>query len=99
MAVPPGATYAVTAFVSAWTGTNVQAGSDTGGTTVTITGTSLYAATGVSFGGTPAASLTVLSDTTVRAVSPPGTGTVDVTVITPTATSAVSSADRYTYRG
>ena len=70
-----------------------------GGTTVTITGTSLYAATGVSFGGTPAASLTVLSDTTVRAVSPPGTGTVDVTVITPTATSAVSSADRYTYRG
>jgi len=36
MPVPPGATYTVTAKISAWTGTNTQVGSDTAGTTVTI---------------------------------------------------------------
>ena len=36
MPVPPGASYALTASVSSWTGTNVQAGSDSGGTTITI---------------------------------------------------------------
>lgn len=36
MPAPMGSTYAVTARVSGWTGTNSQAGSDTAGTTVTI---------------------------------------------------------------
>jgi Domain of unknown function (DUF4347)/Concanavalin A-like lectin/glucanases superfamily/Domain of unknown function (DUF2341) len=36
MPAPLGSTYSVTAFVSDWTGTNVHAGSDSGGTTVTI---------------------------------------------------------------
>jgi hypothetical protein len=36
MPAPPGSTYGVTAFVSDWAGTNVHAGSDSGGTTVTI---------------------------------------------------------------
>ena len=36
MPVPPGASYALTASVSSWTGTNAQAGSDSGGTTITI---------------------------------------------------------------
>lgn len=36
MPVPPGATYTVTAKISAWTGTNAKLGSDTAGTTVTI---------------------------------------------------------------
>ena len=36
MPPPPGSTYAVTAAVTGWTGTNAHAGSDSGGTTVTI---------------------------------------------------------------
>ena len=36
MPAPAGASYAVTARISAWTGTNAQAGSDAAGTTVTI---------------------------------------------------------------
>jgi hypothetical protein len=71
-------------------------GPATGGTTVTITGTNFDGATGVSFGSTPAASFSVVSDTTLRAVAPPGTGTVDVTVRNP-GQSAVSASDKYTY--
>jgi hypothetical protein len=70
-----------------------------GGTVVTITGTSLYAATAVRFGAVPAASFTAVSDTTVQAVSPAGSGAVDVTVTTPAGTSAPSTADRFTYLG
>ncbi len=36
MPAPVGSTYNVTAFISGWTGTNVHAGSDIGGTTVTV---------------------------------------------------------------
>ena len=36
MPAPAGSTYSVTALISAWTGTNTQAGSDTAGTTITI---------------------------------------------------------------
>jgi hypothetical protein len=36
MPPPPGSGYAVTAFVSDWTGSNAHGGSDSGGTTVTI---------------------------------------------------------------
>jgi len=36
MPLPPGATYSVTAYVSDWTDTNNHAGSDSGGTTITI---------------------------------------------------------------
>jgi hypothetical protein len=36
MPPPVGSTYSVTSFISGWTGTNVQAGTDSGGTTVTI---------------------------------------------------------------
>src|SRR4249919_4345499 len=36
MPVPPGASYVLTASVSSWTGTNAQAGSNGGGTTITI---------------------------------------------------------------
>ncbi|MEW2487530.1 IPT/TIG domain-containing protein [Streptomyces sp. NPDC048411] len=55
-------------------------GPTSGGTAVTITGTSLATTTEVTFGGTPAP-FTVVSDTTVSAVTPPGTaGLVDVVV-------------------
>ena len=76
-------------------------GSVLGGTTVTITGSYLSDTVSVWFGSTAATNVTVNSDTSVTAVSPPGTlnDTVDVTVITPSGTSATSSADQFTYIG
>jgi uncharacterized repeat protein (TIGR03803 family) len=70
----------------------------TGGTVVTITGTSLLGATAVYFGTVAASSFTVISATQITATSPAGTaGTVDVSVTTAGGTSAISSADRFTY--
>jgi hypothetical protein len=58
-----------------------SAGSMLGGTTVTISGNSFAAATGVSFGGAPAASFTIVSPTTIEAVTAGGTpGPAAVTV-------------------
>jgi outer membrane protein assembly factor BamB len=74
------------------------AGSASGGTSVTVTGTNLSGATAVHFG--PAAAIyNVSSATTITATSPPGSGTVDVTVTTPGGTSASVSADRFNYTG
>lgn len=78
-------------------------GNPAGGDSVTITGTNFtdsagaWQATGVSFGGTPAASFTVVNATTITAVTPAGTGTVDVTVTSIGGTSATSGADQFTY--
>jgi hypothetical protein len=58
-----------------------------GGASVTLTGTQLTAATAVTFGATPAASFTVISDSTIVAVAPPGSGTIPVTVTTTGGTS------------
>jgi hypothetical protein len=53
------------------TGLNPNTGPETGGTTVTVTGTSLCDPTAVDFGGTPASSYTVNSGCTeITAVSP-----------------------------
>lgn len=60
-------------------------GPASGGTTVNINGAGLINATGVFFGGNPAASFTVVSDNLITAVSPPGTGAVSITVNTPVA--------------
>ncbi|MEU2121018.1 IPT/TIG domain-containing protein [Nocardia niwae] len=65
-----------------------------GGTTVVITGTGLSTATAVDFGGTPATSFTVNSDTQITAVAPAGTGTVQLTVTTAGGT---SNGVAYTY--
>ena len=75
------------------------AGSLSGGTTVTITGTNFAGVTGVSFGSTPAASFTFVSPTVITAVSPAeAAGTVDVTVTTPANTSPVNQpADQFTF--
>jgi hypothetical protein len=72
-------------------------GCDCGGTTVMVIGKGFTDATGVSFGGIPAQSLAVESDTQITVLSPPGAATVDVTVTTPAGPSASSGADRYTY--
>jgi len=71
-----------------------------GGTEVTISGQSLDGATQVSFGSTPAASVTVDSSTRMRAIAPAGAGgsTVDVTVTGPGGTSATSNATKFTYQ-
>jgi putative cell wall-binding protein len=73
-------------------------GSVSGGTVVVITGQQLVLANGVDFGGTPAGSVHVVSDTRLRVTSPPGSaGVVDVRVTTPWGTSAVTPADQFTY--
>jgi hypothetical protein len=79
-------------------GISPSAGSTSGSTTVTITGTNFTGATGVNFGPNAASSFTVNSDSQITAVSPPGSpGTVDVTVTGPGGTSATSPADQFTY--
>ncbi|WP_213948013.1 autotransporter domain-containing protein [Luteibacter sp. dw_328] len=52
------------------------------GTVVDITGSAFLGTTAVSFGGSPAVSFTVSSDTHISAVAPPGTDTVSVAVTT-----------------
>ena len=79
------------------TGISPNTGPSAGGTSVTITGTSLNGATAVKFGNTAAASFVVNSATSISAVSPAGTGVVDITVTTALGTSATGSADRSSY--
>ncbi|WP_326592718.1 IPT/TIG domain-containing protein [Streptomyces brevispora] len=70
-------------------------GPTTGGTTVTVAGTGLTSTNEVTFDGNPAP-FTVLSDTSVSAVTPPGAaGAVDV-VVTNDAGSA-TAVGAYTY--
>jgi len=68
-----------------------------GGTHVTITGHDFTGAPAVSFGGVPAASFTVDSDSSISATVPAGVGAVDVTVTTPGGQSPTSAADKFTY--
>ncbi len=72
-------------------------GPATGGTVVTITGSFLTGATGVTFGGTPATSFLVVNATTITATAPAGSGVADVRVTTPSGTSANTAADNFTY--
>ncbi len=73
-------------------------GPASGGTSVTITGTALTGATGVSFGANAASQFTVDSATSITATSPPGTsGAVDVSVTTASGTSTSSSHDLFKY--
>jgi hypothetical protein len=82
------------------TGISPTSGPTSGGTTVTITGTGLSAASSVSFGASAATGLRVDSDTQITATAPAGSaGTVDVTVTTPGGASSPGAADRYTYVG
>ncbi len=70
-------------------------GPTSGGTAVTVSGTDLADTDEVAFGGT-LAPFTVISSSTVSAVTPPGSaGAVDVTVTN--AAGTATAADAYTY--
>ena len=75
------------------TGFSPSSGTTAGGTAVTISGTNLAGATGVSFGGA-AGKVTADSGTQITVTSPPGTGTVSITVTTPGGSAA---AGKFTY--
>jgi hypothetical protein len=80
------------------TGDSVTVGPAAGGTSVTITGTGFTAATAVSFGGVPAASFTITSDTSITAVSPgAAAGTVDVTVTSAGGTDQTGPFDLFSF--
>jgi IPT/TIG domain len=71
----------------------------TGGTTVTLTGTSFKGVTAVHFGAAAAASFTVLSPTSMQAVSPPEPkGAVLITVTNTIGTSTPIGKDRFRFR-
>jgi IPT/TIG domain/Fibronectin type III domain/Cysteine-rich secretory protein family len=71
-----------------------------GGTTVTITGSSFCNGLTVSFGSTPAARVTVVSDTSVVAVSPAhAAGVLDVRVTTAGGITPISPVDKFTFTG
>jgi hypothetical protein len=76
-------------------------GSVAGGTTVTIIGTNLAAASAVKFGTVPATSFKAESETQITAVAPPSTtvGSVEVTATTLAGTSATVKDDRFFYEG
>ena len=81
------------------TGMSPMFGPASGGTSVTITGTGFSGVNpAVSFGGTPAATFTVNSDTSITAVSPQeAAGTVHVTVTTAGGTDTTSGIDQFTF--
>ena len=73
-------------------------GRTTGGTKVTITGSGFQSGAAVSFGGSAATNVTVLSATSITATTPRhATGTVSVTVTNPNGQSA-TLVNGYTYR-
>jgi hypothetical protein len=80
------------------TGVAPTSGSTSGGTSVTITGTSFTGATAVHFGANAATGVVVNSASSISAISPMGAGTVDVTVTTPGGTSTANPpGDQFTY--
>jgi IPT/TIG domain len=81
------------------TGLSPTFGPAPGGTLVTITGTGFSQSDPVSvaFGSNQATGVTVVSTTTITALSPPGAGSVDVTVNTAGGTSATNPTDVFTY--
>ena len=74
-----------------------SSGSTLGGTAVTVAGAGFSGGATVSFGSSPASSVTVNSASSITATSPAGSGAVNVTVTTASGTSATSAGDLFTY--
>jgi DNA-binding beta-propeller fold protein YncE len=74
-----------------------SSGPQTGGTSITISGSGFIAGASVNFGISAASSVTVNSASSITATSPSGSGTVDVTVTTSSGTSVTTANDRFTY--
>jgi hypothetical protein len=80
------------------TGISPTSGPTTGNTTVTVTGTGFTGATAVAFGSLAAKSFTVVSDTSLTAVSPAhSASTHAIVVTTPSGTSKAVAAADFTY--
>lgn len=78
------------------TAINPNAGTASGGTGVTLTGTELTGASSVTFDGVPATSVNVVNSTTVTAVTPAhAAGAVDVVINTPDGSDTLTNG--YTY--
>ena len=72
-----------------------NSGSSNGGDTITLTGSGFSARCRATFGSTPAASFSVLSDTTIVVTTPAvSAATIDITVTTPSGTSTVVTQRR-----
>jgi len=78
-----------------------NSGPNTGGTTVTVTGTNFVGNIAVAFGANTATLVSVNSPTSLTVKSPAGTAgtTVDVIVTTCSGSSATSTSDKFTYVG
>ena len=73
-----------------------NAGPVAGGTSVVITGTGLISATALTFGGLPAPTWTVITDTQITATTPAhAAGPVDVVITTPS--KVITSTGGFTY--
>jgi hypothetical protein len=68
------------------------------GTTVSLGGKGVSAATKVSFAGNEASEVEVNSPTEITAEAPAGSGTVPVTVTTAEGSTRPNPADEFTYR-
>lgn len=80
------------------TGISPSSGPETGGTSVTVTGSNFSGATAVKFGTVAATGFTVNSAVTITATAPSELpSTVDVTVTSPAGTSITGSADQFTF--
>lgn len=78
-------------------GVSPSSGPVAGGNTVQVSGSGLWGASKVTFGGVPAPSFRVQADGSVLAVAPRGEGTCNVQVTTALGTSAPNAADRYSF--
>jgi len=79
-------------------GISPASGPAAGGTPVTITGSGFAAGATVDFGSVQAATVNVVSDTEITAVSPAGAGTADVTVTLDALTLPATGADQFSYQ-
>jgi phospholipase C len=79
------------------TGVFPTTGSPSGGASVTLTGADFTGASAVSFGGVPATSFTVDSQSYITAVAPAGSGIVPVLVTGPGGSSPAVPVGQFTY--